>query len=357
MPNSQPTVPELKNMFDAGRMVYTPQQTAFYGTEMIRAVQAGKYRSLIFPIEGMRDYVAPLMPFETMVFIAQPSQAKSTMLDFFEMVAAQQLIAQERFDECIIHVSVEETIEAMAFRGFSKIGGENTGNMARGTVKNFDNILMSSTKLASIPIFRIGESSMREDSFKGPLTLSNIERGIKKLVGGDITGDVVKPAGIFVDYLQALPLDPEMRKANIEVQRRLQVRDDVYRLQDWPKIFNCPVVYAAQAKQNMECGTGEWQLPGWKDGEETNAIPQRVDRIITQWLVKQTSPVGARITHGDISFTVEEDMIFFKAAKQRGGLPAGRTFPCRINYNAGTIATDPSITAKKSGNVWNHINE
>jgi RNase P/RNase MRP subunit p30 len=71
------------------------------------------------------------------------------------------------------------------------------------------------------------------------------------VVGGGRDGSKSKPAAIFVDYLQALPIDPEIRQAMIKDQRRLQVRQDVYRLRQAAVQFDCPIILASQAKQNM----------------------------------------------------------------------------------------------------------
>lgn len=329
------------------RVLYSPQEASFYGVELIRAIEAGKSRSLIFPVAGMRNYVAPLMPWETMVIMAQTSNYKSGMFDFWEHTAAEQLIVQERANEAILHISLEETVEAMAFRGFARLGSENAGALARGKVSDWDRLLGNSAKFAGIPIYRIGDSTMNRAAVGIGLYLTNIERAVDSLVRGDVTGEPVVLGGIFLDYVQALPLDPEVKTGKIEMQRRLQIVQDVYRLQKWPVRYNCPVVYAAQCKQQLQNESGNWKLPGMYDGEESAVLAQRPDRIITQWLPKQTCTLGTMIEYGSVRFRVEENMLLMRVAKQRGGLPAGKIYMTRVDYTSGTIITErkPGTTA------------
>ena len=65
---------------------------------------------------------------------------------------------------------------------------------------------------------------------------------------------------------------------------------------------------------------------------------QRCDRIIQLWMPKMTHSVGSTIHHKDMSIEVDENLLFVKVGKQRGGLPSGRVWPCRINFTRGHIA-------------------
>ena len=104
------------------------------------------------------------------------------------------------------------------------------------------------------------------------------------------------------------------------------------------------VIVGVQAKQHLDgAPSDKWQQPGMYDGEESAAIAQRSDRVITLWMPKQTSPVGSLIEYGGLSFTVEENIIMAKVAKQRGGLPSGKTFPCRADFARNDITFDGGI--------------
>jgi hypothetical protein len=331
---------------EVDRMIYSPMETAAYGSELVQDIQANQHRALKFPVTGMQFYVSAVMPWQTCVIVAQTSQYKTGTLNFWENYAAGQLVEQNRDDEAILVVSLEETIEAMAFREFARYGQESAGDLEHGVVKDWNGLLIAATKAAGVPVYRIGISKKRRDMLS-KMYLSNIERAIERLASGKITGQPVKFGGIFLDYLQALPLDPEIKRGKIEMQRRLQVMEDVYRLQDWPIKFDAPVVYAAQAKAALGSADSKWRLPTFDDGEETNALAQRPDRILTQWMPKQTSPIGTIIKHGNTEFLVEENRLVFKVAKQRGNLPAGRIFGAYIDFARNSIEFDPNFGTGK----------
>jgi hypothetical protein len=84
-------------------------------------------------------------------------------------------------------------------------------------------------------------------------------------------------------------------------------------------------------------------IPGMYDGEESSSIAQRCDRIITQWMPSKTSTVGETFDALGKSWTVRENMLWMKVAKQRGGLPSGQTFPCVIDFNHNRIEPDPDV--------------
>jgi len=73
-------------------------------------------------------------------------------------------------------------------------------------------------------------------------------------------------------------------------------------------------------------------MPGIYDGEESSSIAQRADRILQLWMPKMTATIGSLIEHGNLQFTVEEDMLLIKVGKQRGGHPSGRIFAYRVDF-------------------------
>jgi hypothetical protein len=48
------------------------------------------------------------------------------------------------------------------------------------------------------------------------LYISNMVRSIFTMTKGEVTPDPIKPAAIFFDYLQAFPIDPEVKRAAFE---------------------------------------------------------------------------------------------------------------------------------------------
>ena len=330
--------------FDPKTAVYTPQEVTKYGLEMIRRMEASKSRGAFLPIEEIGEYFAPVLPGQICAVIAQTSNYKSGFCHFWQRALANQLTVQNRLDEAIIHVSVEEGIEEQSFLYLARESGEEAGRLARGHVKDWKSLNIAAAKISGIPIYRLGDSLARADDMP-ELYLSNIAKGIRSLVDGEITGDPIKPAAIFFDYLQAFPFDPEVKAMQAkEMQRRLQVREDIYRMRMAAAAFNCPVIIAVQAKQHLSgAPSDKWQQPGIYDGEESSAIAQRADRVITLWMPKTTSPVNTVLEHGSLTMMVQEYALMVKVAKQRGGLPAGKTFPCRIEFANNEIELDRSL--------------
>ena len=162
-----------------------------------------------------------------------------------------------------------------------------------------------------------------------------------KFLSEKLLGHRVQTAGLFFDYLQAFPIDPEVRAAVHDQQRRLQVRSDMYRLRQAAAYFKCPVFVAVQAKQKLDGAPGpNMLLPGIYDGEESSSIAQRCDRIIQLWMPKQTHVIGTEIEHKGLKFMVAENLLWVRVGKQRGGLPSGRTWKCRIDFKKNSIAAE-----------------
>jgi hypothetical protein len=325
-----------QSIYDPATSVYTPQQVVTYGLEAIKNARENKTRGLGINIAEIRDYFAPVMPGQVCAIVAQTSHYKSGFLHFIEHEAAKQLMAEGREDEILIHVSVEECVEEQAFLEFARDSGEEAGNLARGQVQDWDKLEASAIHVGSIPIYRIGDSLARAEDMPN-LYMSNMIKSIQVL-SEDLLTWKPKIAGLFFDYLQAFPIDPEIRQSSHDSQRRLQVREDVYRLRKAAAYFKCPVYVAVQAKQHLDGAYPPIMLPGIYDGEETSSIAQRFDRIISLWMPKMTHPVGTQIDYKDLSFRVDDNLLWIKVCKQRGGLPSGKVWQCRIDFGRNLIA-------------------
>ena len=326
--------------FDPATAIYTPPEVMDATLKAVQKMREKSQRGINLGISGIDDYFAPLMPGQICSIIAQTSNYKSGTMHCIQRHAVKQLERQGR-DEMLIHVSTEEDIEEQGFLEIARVTGITVDDMARGNISEsqLTKLERSVVRLGAMNIYRIGTSVMRsEDS--PDLYLSNIIRVIQ-FARKRVRGEESKIAGIYVDYLQALPLDPETKKHGGDSQRRLQVRQDFYRLRKYGNYFECPIWLAVQAKQNLQGAPGHNMLiPGNYDGEETSTIAQRSDRIISQWLPKMTHQMGTEIEHKNYRFTVDENLMFMKIGKQRGGLPSGRTFQCRVDYLRNEIGVE-----------------
>lgn len=317
--------------------IYSPHESAMLGKRLAMKAAEHKEFGIELDITGthpaVKDYFAPLLPWEICAVQAQTSNGKTMFVNYWERQIAEQLKAQKR-DEVIIHVSLEESIEAMAFNDYGRILNQRPADFARGTFTDWAKMDWAMSQIDGIPVWRIGDSAER-DPQAPELYLSNIYRSIQELVNGNITGDKWKPAVVIVDYLQALPIDPEVKQAQKHEQRRLQVAQDVFRLREMTTHLKCPVIVPLQAKQDLAGENPPYKIPGMYDGMETSAIATRFDRILSLWMPKTSYLIGSTVTNKDKSqaLAVRENQAFFKVVKQRGGLPAGRTWELRIDYD------------------------
>ncbi len=316
--------------------IYSPNEKSNLGYSQAKKAAEHSMFGIELDIKGtdpaIKDYFAPLLPWEICAVQAQTSNGKTYFTNWWERQIVQQLVRQKR-DEVIIHVSLEESVEAIAFQDYGRILGQKPADFARGAFTDWYSMLVAKKEIDGIPIWTIGDSAERPDDAP-ELTLSNIYRAIEELVNGSITGEKQKPAVVIVDYLQALPIDPEVKTAQKQDQRRLQVASDVFRLRDMTKHLQCPIIVPLQAKQDLDGANPPYMIPGTYDGMETSAIATRFDRILSLWMPKTSYRIDSVVTDKDktTSLIVKEDQAFLKVNKQRGGLPSGRTWELKIDF-------------------------
>lgn len=329
---------EKGSMPNHDKNIYAPNEKSTLGYQQAQKAAEHSQFGIELDIKGtspeIKDYFAPLLPWEICAVQAQTSNGKTYFTNWWERQIVKQLKKQKR-DEIIIHVSLEESIEAMAFNDYGRILKQKPADFARGSYKDWDRMLWAKKEIDGIPVWSIGESANTPEDAP-ELTLSNIYRSIQELVGGKITGEPWKPAVVIVDYLQALPIDPEVKTAQKQDQRRLQVMNDVFRLRKMTTALGCPIIVPLQAKQELSGNNLPYMIPGTYDGMETSAIATRFDRILSLWMPKTTHIVGTRasVKDGSVYVDVKEDQAFLKVNKQRGSLPAGMVWELKIDYNA-----------------------
>lgn len=317
--------------FDPANAIYTPAEVSSYATQQIERMHENQHRAIKFFIPGI-DF-APMLPGQVLAVLGQTSNYKSGFFHAWECAIAAQLEAENRTDEIVIHVSVEEPVEEQAFLLFSQEMGVDAGEIARGEIQDWENLYKAAIKIGTIPIFRIGDSLARAEDFP-KLHVTNMIECIKHL-RDNLLSYQPKIAAMFFDYLQAFPFDEDHRTIG-DNQRRLQVRSDIYKLRQAAAYFDAPVIVAVQAKQNLEASKN-FYLPNQYDGEESSAIAQRCDRIISLWMPKQNHSVGTLLEHKNVVFMVRENLLWLKVCKQRGRLPAGRSWPCLIDFDRNKI--------------------
>lgn len=330
------------DVFYPEKTVFTPPEVSALGVRQLEFIKKNQHLAIPLLIPGMDNYFAPMMPGQSAAVIAQTSNYKSGLADHWEKQVAQWLKNQGRINEVIVHVSTEETIEEQAFRVMAQEMHVPSGKLSRGDISNNDwgRLIDASLTASGIPIFRVGVSLQDVDYFPS-FNMSNILEALRFL-RDRLTADKLKIAFIVYDYLQDFDFDESIRQMPGKDQRRLQVRNDIMRIFHSARYFKCATATMVQAKQILGgAPSKKLYIPGIYDGEETSSIAQKFHRIIQAWLPKMNFPVGTENSYGDFHYTVAENLLMIKVGKQRGGLPAGRLFPCRIDYPTGRIAVEP----------------
>lgn len=313
-------------------IIFTPHERAMAGYNS--AARAIEYKDTAIPLRvsgsEISEYFAPLLPWEICAVQAQTHNGKTMFTDWWERDAAAYLNENNQAGD-IVHVSLEESVEAMAFTDYGRLLDVLPAKLARGEYSDLKNLQVAMKQIDQSRVWTIAESAERAEN-ETQLTLTNIYRALKAMQDGAIAS-ATKIRLVTFDYLQAFPIDPEAKKTAPEAARRLQVRDDVYKLRKMTIHLKAPFIVCVQAKQKLDGNNPPYEVPGIYDGEETASIGQRFDRMISLWMPKTTNPVGTKVFRDkELLFTVAEDMVFAKVNKQRGGLPSGKTFELKVDY-------------------------
>lgn len=327
------------NKFKPETAIFTPSQTSTNSLNQVKSTQKlmQEGEGLRIPIsdEFMR-YSPDIMPGQILSVIAQTSNYKTGFMQWVARKNAERWVDEGIDDRIIIYISLEETIEEQGIMELARLSGDPVGELARGRVIDMGRLELAAVQAGTLPIYRIGFSLSNAESYQ-ELHFSNLYTVIRHLVLHGLDWRP-KVGGVFIDYLQALPLDQNIQSgAPYDKQRRLQVRQDLFRIRQLSGVLPAPIVIGVQAKQNMRCGTSPIQLPGVYDGEETSAIGQRSDRVYSLWLPKTYHPINQFVSRGNFSFTVKENALWLKVAKQKGSLPAGKTFFNEVDYDNNEI--------------------
>lgn len=328
---------------DTKHFIFTPNVVASKGVQAIEQMKSLAGASMDIGIPGVNNYFVPSMAGQLNLVIAQTSNYKTQLLRLIASNYANQLKRQQR-EEIVLFIQVEESIEEAAYEQIALYsdGSETAGKLARGVYNNWDNVLKASTKMLTDPIFYLGESILENPDEMPPLTVENMRAAADYIQEG-MFDTPMRFAGVFVDYLQAIPFDAAAIKGDPALrEKRLQIRETIYSLRRMARKYQCPLWLGVQAKQKLEGAPSKtMKIPGIYDGEESSSIAQRADRIIQLWMPKNDYTPGTKLSHGGFDYTVKEDMLFLKVGKQKGGLPSGRAWCMDIDFVRNELIPNP----------------
>ena len=304
-------------------------------------MSANSHMALKFPIPELRYYFHPVFPGEQATVFAESHNFKSGFIDFWMSYAARSLPAEK---SVIIKINTEDAIESMILAELARNGAGNIDDLTEGVIKDMDKYVTVKTEAGGLPIVHIGESLEMDDASAAQLYLSNIIRLID-FARKEYFAEEMQIAAIGLDYIQALPFDPEFAGSkDIEKTRRAQVIQDETRIRRAAKYFKCPVVMAAQARE-LERRENKLTMPGFYQVQESTFISQRTDRLYSLAMPKMSGRVGDLMEYGGLSFTVEENQLWIKCHKQKRYKNTGGSFPLKVD-EFGNVSLDTALWDK-----------
>lgn len=291
-----------------------------------------KHLALQFPIEALRFYFHPSYPGKQTTIQAQSHNGKSIFMDFWAHQAAKELYDSGRRG-VIVKVNTEDAIEMLVMGELARGGAGKLDDIQVGIIENPEKYLEVETQVGALPIIHIGESLGMDDNVAAELYLSNVARLIE-FTRKEYFAEEMPVVAIFIDYIQALPLDPEI-KTTIENTRRIQVITDENRLRRAAKYFYCPVIVAAQSKQDADMSTSRqfMRLPGFWDIQEASYVAQHTDFMYSLWFPKTHYPL--RSVQNDKNYkwtlTVKDNQMWIRSLKHKGYKNIGASFPILLD--------------------------
>ncbi|MCP4143187.1 MAG: hypothetical protein GY755_23350 [Chloroflexi bacterium] len=338
-------------MSNIDSLIYSPSDGVSYSVKYLEKARANIKAGLglRFPIAKIAEEypMPPLMPGKIFTVQGKSHNAKSMFIDFWKNDLAEKLHENHRKEDIIISVLAEDMVEE-ALAGELLRQAERQG--VRGKLTSMDTVRMVAGEIASTPIYYIGQSIARANENMIKPTMSNVARAIARII--ELRKDKglnTHVQGVFVDYIQAMPMDSEVVGGMPDKVRRLQVRADFFGLRQLAAQIPAPCVLASQSKQKLDGGQAEtMQTPYLYDHQETSAIPQHTDADMGIWLPKTSLEYGTTITHKgkrDILYPVIDNLAWISINKQRGfnpetlqKLPAGMKYPLNIDFERGTFS-------------------
>lgn len=329
-------------------LVHTPRELSLKAKQRLQEIERDRAFALYLPIEEVGEYFAPMEPRQTCIVNGQTHNGKTMFLDYWIQKQSELLIALDS-PRWVVKIDFENYAQDIALEHYDRYSPEplDYNAMMRSREKidwkraiHNVNAIIDSRTLTIAADMRLAESIYS-------LNLTNVMHVLNRAVQpGGLFKKGIEISAVFVDYLQAFPIDEEhMREKKID-QRRLQVASDFERMFQMAGQLVCPVVVGTQARENLKGAHGSNMLiPGRWDIHESTDPARRTHRQIALWMPKTTHQVGEILEHEKgrqrIVFEVKENTMWVEVQKQRGPhLPSGRKWNCAWDYDNYTIAPD-----------------
>lgn len=330
-----------------GKIIHTPAEASAVGARYLQFIDENRDRLVPVLLPGMDGYFGPVLPGEIVMVQAQSHNGKTSFMDAWAHRLVKYLDERGR-EEIVIWVDTETPMDHIALAQMAERAGETLPHVVYQGGYDPKAMLAAAREISQGKIFSIASTLGQDDIDE--ITLTNIVNSLKLLTNGGFDGTKHQIAAIFIDYLQALPFDPAVKRhKNLDDQRRIQVSNDVNMCRRMGSMFNAPVIMGVQAKQELKGRLKSkaskfdiadgietvLEIPGFFDGQETSNIGQRADRVISLSMPKLQFDRGTKWKYRDHVWTVSDSLMVVQVHKQRlKGLASGDVFIYEMDYDA-----------------------
>lgn len=296
-------------------------------------------------ISGIPFYIAPLDEVmrpvrggELVTILASTSHYKTGMMTYLARNAAQDMRRiSRRVDgktEVFFYCTWEDSIEKIGVNDIANATGLDIEAMEDGRFNDEQMmmIMQSIIDRHSYPLYLIGHSE-RSMNERPRLTLQQVHSAINVAVR-EIGQDKVQVGGIFLDYLQRIPVSSQS-----VADRRMWVAGNVELCKDMAIQYNCPVYLGCQAGRQV--AERDIKIPTRFDGLETSNIEQTSDRLLALYMPKFDHRLMDLLPTDYVTETSEpiyvtEDLLVVEVLKQKRG-STGIRIPLRVKFNTNQI--------------------
>ena len=308
---------------EAIRNVYTPNDIASYTMDVVAARKAQKADALLTGVASLDRAMRPVLPGEVVFVMAFTAHGKTSFMQFWARQIVKQLQARESQNEMVVYVTWETLVEELGLYDLCGMTGIDDSMAWYGDIDDaqVQKLKIAAMKRAAMPLWVQGYSIKRRRQ-EGGMTMAQVSGGLATIENLY----KLKPAAVFLDYLQDIDTDDP------RVDRRIQILRNVGAIRQLSRDCACPVIVGCQAGRQV-LGR-DVKLPEIGDGQETSKIEQSADKVMALWYPCKTERDGAEVL-GEV---VTEELMIMGIRKQRHA-PSGQVFPVRFDAARNTFTS------------------
>ena len=328
-------------------LTYSPIEIGNLALDEIRSAVETVGRGISTGWHAVDTRLKPLRPEQLTTIIAYTSNYKTGFMTWWARRLALNLADAQREKEIVVYVSWEDTVEDMGIYDLAHDTLIDVTEIMEGRIDDaaMKRLELAAFKRGTLPLWIIGNSVARRKA-AARMTMTQVEKALAwiELQMG------FHPLAIFLDYVNLIA--PEKPGAWGD-GRRTDIMENTFRARDLALSRGCPVVMGAQAGRQVN--ERDWKLPQKFDAQESSAIEQYSDVMLSLWL-PQTTETKEQLSCPDGStLDIDEHLMIMGLLKQKKG-PAGGWWPMYVDPARNEIeplaATDIEPPAREEGDLW-----